>query len=79
MSYGLINLQGKLEDSGMQGLRQAAQTEQQREADEKELEQAEKAGMMKSVGTGAAVGAMVGGPVGAVVGAGAGLLTYSFL
>ncbi|MFL0806739.1 MAG: hypothetical protein K6L60_05580 [Oceanobacter sp.] len=79
MGYGLVNVQRGLDQEAKAGLADAASLEQQREMTNDQLEQADKAGKMNSMATGAGLGFAVGGPVGAGVGAAAGYLLYDFL
>lgn len=78
MGYGLVNMQRTLEQQAKQGLQHSAQLEQQREATNDRLEEADKAGRMNSTATAAGLGFMVGGPVGAAVGGAAGYVLYDF-
>ncbi|MBM96026.1 MAG: bacteriocin [Oceanospirillaceae bacterium] len=79
MGYGLVNVQRGLDQEAKAGLADAAALEQQRKMTNDQLEQADKAGQMNAVATGAGLGFAVGGPVGAGVGAAAGYLMYEFL
>lgn len=84
MSYGLLGLRRQMEGEALQGLGQLANQQQQASHLEDQMEQAERAQTMQTVGMGAGVGAMagakmgsVGGPVGALIGAGVGFLASS--
>lgn len=75
----LTDLNRMMKSEAIQGVGQAEQMEQQREATNKQIEASEKAGTMGAVGTGAGIGFMIGGPMGAGIGAGIGLLADALL
>ena len=86
MGYGLVDVQRGLDREAKAGLADAAALEQQREMANDQLEQADKAGKMNAVATGAGTGAAIGSVVpgvgtviGAGVGAATGYLMYEFL
>ncbi|PJC87846.1 bacteriocin [Vibrio sp. HA2012] len=74
MSYSLLSLANDTKKNAMQGLRDAAVRETEREANNEKLKAAEQQQTMGAVGAGASIGASVGGPWGAVIGAGVGLI-----
>ncbi|HIF9182349.1 bacteriocin [Photobacterium damselae subsp. damselae] len=74
MSYGLLSLGQDTRQQALNGLRNAANQEQEREQINQQLKNAQRTQTMGSIGSGVAIGAMAGGPVGALLGAGAGLI-----
>jgi|TARA_R110002033_G_scaffold170862_2_gene214588 hypothetical protein len=76
--YGLVDIQRSIDDSAKQGIRNAAQLEQNREASNDALKAQDKINQKNSIAQGAGMGFMMGGPVGAVLGAGAGYLVHDF-
>ena len=76
--YGLVDIQQSIDDSAKQGIRNAAQLEQNREASNDALKAQDKINQKNSIAQGAGMGFMMGGPVGAVLGAGAGYLVHDF-
>lgn len=76
--YGLTDIQRNLDDSAKNGIRHAAQLEQNREANDDAMKAQDQINKKNSVATGAGIGFMVGGPAGAGIGAGVGYLTHSF-
>lgn len=76
--YGLVDIQRSIDDSAKQGIRSAAQLEQNRDASNDALKAQDKINQKNSIAQGAGMGFMMGGPVGAVLGAGAGYLVHDF-
>lgn len=74
MSYGLLGIQGNMEDQAMQGLGQAAQIQSQNKQAEDQMKAAKKQQTMSGVGMGASIGMMAGGPAGMAIGAGVGFI-----
>lgn len=78
MGYSVLDVAQTTRKQALQGMEDVANQEQQREAANKQLKQAQKAQTMSNIGTGAGAGFMVGGPAGAAVGAGIGLIASLF-
>jgi hypothetical protein len=72
MAYSLLDMATSTRQQAMSGMRDVAQQEQQREAANKQLKEANQASRMQSIGMGAGLGAMVAGSTGAATGAAAG-------
>ncbi|MEZ8965479.1 bacteriocin [Vibrio breoganii] len=68
MGYGIVNIAGNTRKQAMAGLRENANSEEQRKNANENIKNAERTQTMSAVGTGLTAGAMVGGPVGAVIG-----------
>ena len=78
MGYSILDVASTTRQQALQGMEDVANQEQQREAANKQLEQAQKAQTMSTIGAGAGIGFMVGGPVGGAIGAGIGLIASLF-
>ena len=85
MGYSILDVASTTRQQALQGMEDVANQEQQREAANQQLKQAQKAQTMSNIGVGAGVGAMagmkagsVGGPMGAAIGAGIGLVASLF-
>jgi hypothetical protein len=65
MAYSLLDMATSTRQQAMSGMRDVAQQEQQREAANKQLKEANQASRMQSIGMGAGLGAMVAGSTGA--------------
>ena len=74
MSYSILSLGGDTRKQAMDGLRQAADREEQIESTNKQLKTAERTQTMSAMGSGAMIGTMVGGPIGGAIGAVGGLI-----
>lgn len=78
MSYGLLGVQGNMEDQALQGLGQTAQIQRENKMHEASMKEAQKTKEMSGTASGAMIGLMAGGPIGGVVGAGVGFLAGRF-
>lgn len=84
MGYGLLDIGNQTRQQAMNGLKEAARLEDNRELANRDLKARQKQATMSNVGTGAGLGFMIGagtaagGPIGAVIGAGLGFLGSLF-
>ncbi|MGD6739679.1 bacteriocin [Photobacterium leiognathi subsp. mandapamensis] len=74
MSYSLLSLGRDTRDQAMDGLRKAAEREEEIERANKKMKTAERTQTMGAMGTGAMIGFQVGGPIGGAIGAVGGLV-----
>ncbi|MGY3892819.1 bacteriocin [Aeromonas enterica] len=78
MGFGLIDIGAQTRRQALQGMQDAAQLDEQREAMNKSLTSQQKQLTMTNIGTGAAVGTMVMPGIGTAIGAGIGALGSLF-
>ncbi|MCD9504512.1 bacteriocin [Photobacterium phosphoreum] len=74
MSYSVLNLGGDTRKQAMDGLRQAADREEQIESTNKQLKTAERTQTMSAIGSGAAIGTAIMPGIGTAIGAVGGLI-----
>lgn len=74
MSYSILSLGGDTRKQAMDGLRQAADREEQIESTNKQLKTAERTQTMGAIGSGAAIGTAIMPGIGTAIGAVGGLI-----